>query len=60
MIVTYNGLNYCGYQKQPKGRTIQTELETAIKILTKEQVKSLTAQLLRLVHRLSVTHSRHS
>lgn len=43
MIVTYNGLNYCGYQKQPKGRTIQTELETAIKILTKEQVNCVAS-----------------
>lgn len=36
MIVTYDGANYSGYQKQPKNNTIQAELEKAIEIITKE------------------------
>ena len=30
MIVSYNGKNYCGYQVQNNGNTIQAELEKAI------------------------------
>lgn len=37
-IVTYDGKNYNGYQKQNNGKSIQQELEKAIEILTKEQV----------------------
>ena len=38
MIVSYNGKNYCGYQVQNNGNTIQAELEKAIAIITKENV----------------------
>ncbi len=38
MYITYDGKNYSGYQKQPKGNTIQDELQKAIEIITKEKV----------------------
>lgn len=38
MIVTYDGKNYNGFQKQKNGNSIQEELENAIKILTKQEV----------------------
>lgn len=38
MIVSYNGLNYNGFQKQKSANTIQDKLESAIKILTKQNV----------------------
>ncbi|MBE7076655.1 MAG: tRNA pseudouridine(38-40) synthase TruA [Clostridiales bacterium] len=38
LIVSYNGINYSGFQKQKKGNTIQDELENAIKIFLKEEI----------------------
>lgn len=38
MIVQYNGRNYNGFQKQKNGKTIQDELENALKIITKQDV----------------------
>lgn len=39
MTVSYDGTDYNGFQIQPKGRTIQGELETALRALTGEEVK---------------------
>lgn len=38
LILEYNGKNYSGWQKQPGKRTIQSEVEEAIKELTTEDV----------------------
>lgn len=38
MTITYNGKNYNGYQIQPKGTTVQGELEHAIEVITKQHV----------------------
>lgn len=38
LLVTYNGKNYSGYQKQPNGTTIQEKLENAIETITKQKV----------------------
>ena len=43
MIITYDGANYSGYQKQPKNNTIQAELERAIEIITKEKVNCVAS-----------------
>lgn len=44
MIVTYNGKNYSGYQKQKNSdNTIQTQLENAIKIITKEDINCVAS-----------------
>lgn len=39
LTITYNGTNFAGFQKQKKGeRTIQEELEKALKILLKQDI----------------------
>ena len=38
MIVQYNGLNYNGFQKQKSGNTIQNHLESALKIILKQDI----------------------
>lgn len=38
MITSYNGKNFCGFQRQKNGETIQQKLEDAIKLITKEDV----------------------
>lgn len=39
LVVSYNGTNFAGFQKQKKGeRTIQEELEKALKILLKQDI----------------------
>lgn len=43
LLVTYNGKNYSGYQRQPNGITIQQTLEGAIKIITKETVNCIAS-----------------
>ncbi len=44
MIISYDGRNYSGYQKQKKGEnTIQFQLENAIKIITKEDVNCVAS-----------------
>ena len=43
MIITYDGANYSGYQKQPKNNTIQAELERAIEIITKEKANCVAS-----------------
>ena len=37
MIVEYDGTDYSGWQKQPKRKTVQQEIETAIFKITKEK-----------------------
>lgn len=39
LTITYDGTNFAGFQKQKRGeRTIQTELENALKILSKQDI----------------------
>lgn len=40
---SYDGSKYSGYQKQPKGRTIQGELEKALKKINSNKVVSVSA-----------------
>jgi len=39
MIVSYDGTAYNGFQSQPTGHTIQDELQTALRKLTREEIK---------------------
>ena len=41
MIVQYNGKNYNGFQKQPKGNTIQNEIENALKTIFKQDILTI-------------------
>lgn len=43
MKVSYKGTAYNGFQSQPKGRTIQDELENAIRGLTGENIKIIAS-----------------
>lgn len=38
LILEYDGSNFCGWQYQPKRRTVQSEVQRALKILLKEEV----------------------
>ena len=38
LIVSYDGTNYCGWQKQPNGVTIEEMLNAAISSLTGESI----------------------
>ncbi len=38
LIIEYDGSNYCGWQRQPQGPTIQEEIETALKNITNEDI----------------------
>ena len=38
LIMEYDGTNYSGWQKQPKRKTVQKEIETAISKITKEKI----------------------
>ena len=38
LTIEYNGTNYCGWQKQPNGTSIQGKLEEAIEAVTAEKV----------------------
>jgi tRNA pseudouridine38-40 synthase len=42
LTVEYDGTDFCGYQIQPKDRTVQAELERSLTLLTNENVR-LTA-----------------
>ncbi|MDL4841417.1 tRNA pseudouridine(38-40) synthase TruA [Aquibacillus rhizosphaerae] len=42
-IIKYDGTNFSGYQVQPKGRTVQEELEKALKKIHKGEKKSVIA-----------------
>ena len=37
IIIEYDGTNYCGWQRQPQGPTVQEEIETALKNITNEE-----------------------
>lgn len=39
LVIEYDGSNFCGWQIQKNGRTVQQELELAIKKVTGEEVK---------------------
>jgi len=43
MVVSYDGTAYCGFQVQPRHRTVQQQLEKAIFILTGAQVKVVSS-----------------
>lgn len=52
--VSYEGTNYCGYQKQPNDKTIQEELEKALSKLYQTKITSIAASRTdRGVHALS-------
>lgn len=38
LYIAYNGGNYCGWQIQPNGNSIQQEIETALSTLLRQQV----------------------
>lgn len=39
IIIEFDGSNFCGWQKQPKGRTVQQTIEKAINKATNEQIE---------------------
>ena len=39
LTITYDGTNFCGWQVQPRKRTVQGEIQKALKNLTKEEIK---------------------
>lgn len=43
LIVAYDGTNYCGWQIQPNGRTIEGELNAALRDLLGEDIKVVGA-----------------
>ena len=43
LIVSYDGTNYCGWQKQPNGITIEEVLNNAISKLTGEEIEIIAA-----------------
>jgi tRNA pseudouridine38-40 synthase len=36
LIIEYDGTNYCGWQRQPNGYSIQQEIETALQAMTRQ------------------------
>ena len=38
LTLEYDGTNYCGWQVQPNGNTVQAELEKALFSLTGEKI----------------------
>lgn len=43
LIIAYDGTNYCGWQKQPNGITIEEVLNNALKDLLKEDIEVIGA-----------------
>jgi tRNA pseudouridine38-40 synthase len=43
LVVEYDGANYCGFQFQENGPTVQEEIEKALAKLTQENVRVITA-----------------
>ena len=43
LVVAYDGTNYCGWQLQPNGNTVQAELEKALENLFHEPIRILGA-----------------
>lgn len=41
--ICYNGKNYCGYQIQPKLKTVQGELENALKVIFNSDIKTIAS-----------------
>lgn len=41
MVVEYNGSCYAGSQKQPRQKTVQSEIESALSVLIKQDVKAI-------------------
>ena len=39
LTIEFDGSNFCGWQKQPKGRTVQETIEKAIFKATNEQIE---------------------
>ena len=39
IIIEFDGSNFCGWQKQPKGRTVQQTVEKAINKATNEEIE---------------------
>jgi len=39
LTIEYDGTSFCGWQNQPRGRTVQNEIEKALSILLKKKVK---------------------
>lgn len=48
LIVAYDGTNYCGWQVQPNGNSVQAELERHLSDLLKEEIRITGA--LSLIH----------
>ena len=40
LTISYDGTDFCGYQIQPNGRTVEEELEKALFKLTKQKIKT--------------------
>ena len=40
LTISYDGTDFCGYQIQPNGRTVEEELEDALFKLTKQRIKT--------------------
>ena len=38
VYISYNGSNYCGWQIQPNGNSVQQEIETAIRMLLRQPI----------------------
>lgn len=43
LIVSYDGTNYCGWQVQPNGKTIESELNRVLSALLKEPIEVIGA-----------------
>ncbi len=43
LTVSYDGTDFCGYQRQPDKRTVEEELEKALFQLVKKQVKTIAS-----------------
>lgn len=43
LILEYNGSNYCGWQSQPCGCSIQDKLESALSRIAREKIRVVTA-----------------
>ena len=43
LIVAYDGTNYCGWQIQPNGITIEEKLNQAVNALTGEKIQVIGA-----------------